>query len=141
MKYLYYAKKAGTKIVVINPYQEPGLQRYWVPSVTESALFGTKLADDYFQIHPGGDIPFFYGVMKHLIENDWVDHDFVNQRTVGWSDLEAEGSLPSLGDSRARFRPNSRRHVPLCRNVRESQLRHHRLEHGRHADTPTAPTT
>ena len=95
MKYLYYAKKAGTKIVVINPYQEPGLQRYWVPSVTESALFGTKLADDFFQIHTGGDIPFFYGVMKHLIENGWVDHDFVNQRTVGWAGLEARvRSLP-----------------------------------------------
>ena len=25
---------------------EPGLDRYWVPSVTESALFGTKIADD-----------------------------------------------------------------------------------------------
>ena len=89
-KYLYYAKKAGTKIVVINPYQEPGLQKYWIPSVTESALFGTKLADDNFQIHAGGDIPFFHGVLKHLIENDWVDRDFVNQRTVGWSDLEAK---------------------------------------------------
>ncbi len=40
-KYLYYAKKAGTKVFVVNPYLEPGLERYWVPSVTESALFGT----------------------------------------------------------------------------------------------------
>ena len=89
-KYLYYAKKAGTKVVVINPYEEPGLKRYWVPSVTESAMFGTKIADDYFQIHAGGDIPFFYGVIKHLIENDWVDYDFIHQRTVGWEDVEAK---------------------------------------------------
>lgn len=27
-KYLYYAKQAGTKIFVVNPYFEPGLERY-----------------------------------------------------------------------------------------------------------------
>ena len=42
-KYLYYAKQAGTKIFVVNPYFEPGLDRYWVPSVTKSALFGTRI--------------------------------------------------------------------------------------------------
>ncbi|MFZ0286669.1 MAG: FdhF/YdeP family oxidoreductase, partial [Terriglobales bacterium] len=87
-KYLYYAKNAGTKVFVVNPYLEPGLERYWVPSVVRSALFGTRIADDFFQIHGGGDIPFFYGVMKHLIANGWVDRDFIKQRTNGWSDLE-----------------------------------------------------
>ncbi len=89
-KYLYYAKKAGTKVFLVNPYLEPGLERYWVPSVTESALFGTKIADDFFQIHAGGDIPFFCGVLKHLVENNWVDREFVAVRTVGWETLEAK---------------------------------------------------
>ena len=89
-KYLYYAKKAGTKIVVVNPYAEPGMQRYWVPSVTESALFGTKLGDDFFQVHAGGDIAFFYGVIKHLIENNWIDRDFIAARTAGWEQVEAK---------------------------------------------------
>ncbi len=89
-KYLHYAKKAGTKVVVINPYREPGLERYWIPSVTESALFGTKIADDYFQIHAGGDSAFFYGVLKHLIERDWLDHEFIARRTVGWAETEAK---------------------------------------------------
>jgi len=92
MKYLFYAKKAGTKVFVVNPYREPGLERYWVPSVTESALFGTRLADDFFQIYVGGDIPFFYGVIKHLIENGWIDRDFINRRTVGWSEVEAKAN-------------------------------------------------
>ncbi|HET9178651.1 MAG TPA: FdhF/YdeP family oxidoreductase [Terriglobia bacterium] len=87
-KYLYYAKKAGTRIFVVNPYREPGMERYWIPSVTESALFGTRLADDFFQVLPGGDIPFFYGVLKLLIENDWVDRNFVDERTTGWRALE-----------------------------------------------------
>jgi molybdopterin-dependent oxidoreductase alpha subunit len=87
-KYLYYAKQAGSKVFVVNPYFEPGLDRYWVPSVTKSALFGTRIADDYFQIHIGGDIAFFYGVLKHLIENGWVDREFVAARTLGWQDAE-----------------------------------------------------
>lgn len=89
-KYLYYAKKAGTKVFVVNPYREPGLERFWVPSVTESALFGTRLADEFFQVHTGGDIPFFYGVLKHLIENNWVDREFIASRTSGWNDVESK---------------------------------------------------
>ncbi|MGD0466957.1 MAG: FdhF/YdeP family oxidoreductase [Terriglobales bacterium] len=87
-KYLHYAKKAGTKVFMVNPYFEPGLERYWVPSVVESALFGTKIVDDFFQIHAGGDIPFFYGVLKHVIENGWTDREFIRTRTVGWGDAE-----------------------------------------------------
>jgi molybdopterin-dependent oxidoreductase alpha subunit len=89
-KYLHYAKKAGTKVFVVNPYREPGLDRYWIPSVTESALFGTKIADDHFQIHAGGDTAFFYGVLKHLVERGWMDRDFIAQRTAGWSEVEAK---------------------------------------------------
>ena len=33
MKYLYDARQQGTQVAVVNPYFEPGLQRYWVPSV------------------------------------------------------------------------------------------------------------
>src|SRR5216683_3094362 len=88
MKYLYLAKEKGTKVFVVNPYLEPGLDRYWVPSVPKSALFGTKFADDFFQIHVGGDIPFFSGVLKHLIENEWLDRNFIAERTAGFADAE-----------------------------------------------------
>ena len=42
-KYLHYAKKNGARIVAINPYREPGMERYWIPSIVESALFGTPV--------------------------------------------------------------------------------------------------
>jgi molybdopterin-dependent oxidoreductase alpha subunit len=87
MKYLYYAKRAGTKVVLVNPYREPGMDRYWVPSVTESALFGTKIADEYLQIRPGGDIAFHYGVLKHLLDHEQVNRTFIESRTVGFSAL------------------------------------------------------
>ncbi len=89
-KYLYYAKQKGTRVFVVNPYFEPGLERYWVPSVTKSALFGTRFADDFFPIHVGGDTAFFYGVLKHLIENDRLDREFIAARTVGWPETEAK---------------------------------------------------
>ncbi|NUS03872.1 MAG: FdhF/YdeP family oxidoreductase [Nonomuraea sp.] len=101
MKYLYHAKKAGTRIAMINAYREPGMDKYWVPSNAESALFGTKITDEFFGVNVGGDIGFLNGVLKHLIENDWVDRAFVAERTSGfeearkaveaqsWAELEA----------------------------------------------------
>ena len=57
-KYLHYAKKNGAQIAVVNPYREPGLERYWIPSIAESALRRTALADHWFDVHTGGDLAF-----------------------------------------------------------------------------------
>ncbi|MEH1912460.1 MAG: FdhF/YdeP family oxidoreductase [Nostoc sp.] len=89
VKYLHYAKKAGTKIVVINTYREPGMERYWVPSIVESAVFGTKFAEDFFLINMGGDIAFLNGTIKHIIANNWVDQSFIDLHTVGFAELKA----------------------------------------------------
>ncbi len=85
---MHYAKKAGTKIIVVNPYREPGLERYWVPSVASSAVFGTKLMDDFFQVRVGGDIAFINGVMKVLIEQGKTNTSFINDRTKGFEELK-----------------------------------------------------
>lgn len=89
-KYIYYAKQQGTKVVVVNPYREPGMERYWVPSVTESALFGTKIADEFFEVHTGGDRAFIAGTLKHLIENQWADEDFIAKYTDGFKGVRDE---------------------------------------------------
>lgn len=89
MKYLYKAKNAGTKVVVINTYREPGMERYWVPSNVESALFGTRIADRFFLIGVGGDIGFLNGTLKHMIEQGWVDRAFIDAHSVGFEALEA----------------------------------------------------
>ena len=88
LKYLYYAKQKGTRVVVVNPYREPGLERYWIPSVTKSALFGTRLADDFFQVSVGGDVAFSNGVMKHLIEQGGLDEAFIRDHTSGFDELK-----------------------------------------------------
>ncbi len=88
-KYLYYAKKAGTQVAVINTFREPGMERYWVPSVPESALFGTKIADRFFLINQGGDVAFINGTLKHMIANGWLDLAFVQDHTSGFQELAA----------------------------------------------------
>jgi len=89
MKYLCYAKRQGTRVLVVNPMREPGLERYWVPSDWRSALFGTRIMDDFFQVAVGGDIAFFHGVLKHLIERGGLDRDFIAGRTTGFAELES----------------------------------------------------
>ncbi len=90
MKYLHLAKKAGTKVAVVNPYREPGMERYWVPSTVESALFGTRVDDRFFQINIGGDVPFLCGVLKQVLERGWLDEEFTSTHTVGLDELRAE---------------------------------------------------
>jgi molybdopterin-dependent oxidoreductase alpha subunit len=101
-KYLYEAKKRGAAVAVVNPHREPGFERYWIPSVWDSALWGTRLADHWFDVDTGGDLAFLNGVFKALLEEPrGIDQDFVRQRTRGfeeaasavreqtWPDLEA----------------------------------------------------
>ncbi len=89
MKYLHEAKLLGTKIIMVNPYREPGMERYWVPSTLSSALFGTDVADYWFPVAIGGDIAFLSGVLKLMMENGWVDEKFIAQQTVGFEELKA----------------------------------------------------
>src|SRR5437879_4473501 len=60
-KYLLEAKKLGTKVALVNPYREPGMERYWVPSNFSSAIFGTDIADYWFPASIGEDFAFLYG--------------------------------------------------------------------------------
>jgi len=98
MKYLHYARRAGTKVAVVNTYREPGMERYWVPSIVESALFGTKVTDRFFLIDTGGDVAFLNGALKHMIERRLVDRAFIDHYTVGFDELERSLSLQSWSD-------------------------------------------
>ncbi len=88
-KYFYHAKKNGARIVVVNPYREPALERYWIPSITKSALFGTRLADEFFQVRVGGDVAFLNGVLKWLLARNGLDRKFIAAHTTGFEELRA----------------------------------------------------
>ena len=78
-KYMRHAKKAGTRVVVINPLREGGLERHWLPSV----------ADDLFPARGGGEIAFINGVLKFLALAERIDRPFVGKHTSGFSELKA----------------------------------------------------
>ncbi|GBG10941.1 formate dehydrogenase [Paenibacillus agaridevorans] len=94
-KYMYAAKRRGTRIIVINPYREPAMDGYWIPSIPESAMFGTKLADDFYQVNIGGDIAFMHGVIKTWFQMEEerpgsaIDHAFVERHAHGYEELRA----------------------------------------------------
>lgn len=98
MKYLYLARKRGAKVVVVNPVREPGLEHYWVPSNAESAMFGTKMADEFFGVHTGGDVAFVNGVLKVLLERGDIDAAFVADHTAGFDALRVELDAASFAD-------------------------------------------
>ena len=93
-KYMLEAKKIGTKIIVVNPYREPAMDQYWIPSNPESALFGTKIADDFYQVNIGGDIAFMHGIMKHWFDMEEkaygsaINHEFVEEHVNGYEELK-----------------------------------------------------
>lgn len=110
-KYLYHARQRGARVAVVNPYAEPGLRHYWVPSVPESAVFGTRLADDWFAVDTGGDLAFLTGVFKILAAEGWVERDFIARHGAGFeaarAHAEAQGfeRLEALaGTTRAEMR-------------------------------------
>jgi len=98
MKYLYEAKRDGTKVAVVNPYLEPGLDTYWVPSSPESALFGTRISDLHVPVRPGADTAFCNAVLKRLIERDAVDRAFIAAHTTGWDELVCALETQSLDE-------------------------------------------
>jgi molybdopterin-dependent oxidoreductase alpha subunit len=94
MKYIHEVKRLGTRVVLVNPYREPGMERYWIPSLAGSALFGTAIADYWFPVVQGGDTAFLYGALKALIERGWMDRGFVENHTTGFDELaRATGRL------------------------------------------------
>lgn len=105
-KYLLEAKRRGTRVVLVNPFLEPGMDRYWVPSDLRSALFGTDLTDDWYAVRQGGDVALLYGVWKALAAMGGLDEAWLAEHTTGaaalrahcaqlrWAELEAGAGLP-----------------------------------------------
>jgi molybdopterin-dependent oxidoreductase alpha subunit len=98
MKYLFLARKRGAKVAVVNPLREPGLDRYWVPSNVESAMFGTHMTDEFFAVHIGGDLAFLNGVLKVMLAEGTIDRDFVREHTAGFDTLVDELARESFAE-------------------------------------------
>jgi molybdopterin-dependent oxidoreductase alpha subunit len=125
MKYLYHARRGGTRVAVVNTYFEPGLRRYWVPSVPESAVFGTRFADDWFAVDTGGDLAFLTGVFKVVVEEGWTDREFIALATTGFEEASAQArglSWERLEAESGTSRDEMRRFATLLRDARRGIL-------------------
>ena len=104
---LQAAKRAGAKIVSINPLPEAGLVRFKHPQEMRGLLGkGTALTDLFLQVRINGDVPLFQGLAKCVLEAGAVDTRFVDSRTEGfrafrenlarlpWSEVVAGSGLP-----------------------------------------------
>jgi molybdopterin-dependent oxidoreductase alpha subunit len=102
-KFLHHAKRNGAQIAVVNPFREPGLERYWIPSIARSAVRGTVLADHWFEVHTGGDLAFLLGVLLALVERGGIDAAFVEAGTTGFAEACAQAAAVGwdriVGDS------------------------------------------
>lgn len=71
---LYAAKERGMKIVVIDPRITPTV---------------SKLADIHLRLRPGTDAALALGMAKIIIDNDWIDHDYIEKHVHGFEEYKA----------------------------------------------------
>ena len=88
---LQKAKRAGARIVAINPLREAGLLAFHNPQEVRgmTGLLATPLADDYLQVKIGGDQALLKGVMKLLIDRGQIDTAFLQDKTEGFEALRS----------------------------------------------------
>ena len=103
---LQKAKRAGAKIISINPLREAGLIAFKHPQEALRLLGpGTQLSDLFLQVRINGDVALFQGLTKCVLEAGAIDEAFVRERTEGylalaeslrnlnWADIEAGSGL------------------------------------------------
>ena len=84
------AKRNGAKIIHVNPLPETGLVRFKHPQDYMKLSFGSEqLADFHLQVKIGGDAALLHGLMKVQFELDALDHEFIKDKTVGFSNLRS----------------------------------------------------
>jgi len=71
--YIWQARENGAKIIVVDPRITPV----------------ARTCDLFLPIKPGRDVALFNGVLHLMIENDWLDHDFIKRETDGFDEVAA----------------------------------------------------
>ena len=106
MSSLEDAKRAGAKMIAINPLPEAGLMNFVNPNpqhysnvlqfpIAILANRPTHLADLHLPVRIGGDMAVLKGMMKVMLERERgnhgtvFDHDFISEFTSGYDELIA----------------------------------------------------
>lgn len=67
-EYVWQARENGAKIIIVDP------------RITPIA----RTCDLFLPVKPGRDVVLCNGILNLMIENDWLDHDFIEQHTTGF---------------------------------------------------------
>ena len=65
------AKRDGAKLICIDPRRSETADK----------------CHEHIALLPGTDAALALAIMHELIQNDWLDHDYLDQHTVGWNQL------------------------------------------------------
>ncbi len=88
---LMHLRRRGGEVIVINPAKEPGMVKFSIPSDVRSFLTkGSEIASEYLQPKIGSDIAVLKGIAKYIIENDIVDHNFVDSHSSGFEAYKSD---------------------------------------------------
>ncbi|MDN3688573.1 molybdopterin oxidoreductase family protein [Cyclobacterium jeungdonense] len=68
--YIWQARDKGAKLIVVDPRVIPL----------------ARTADLHLPVKPGGDSALFGAILKIMVDNDWIDHDFINNHTSGFEE-------------------------------------------------------
>ncbi|HEX7087617.1 MAG TPA: molybdopterin oxidoreductase family protein [Vicinamibacterales bacterium] len=71
--YVWQARELGARIIVQDPRITPV----------------ARTCDLYLPVRPGRDAALFAGVLRILIERDWIDHAFIEAHTTGFEEVAA----------------------------------------------------
>jgi molybdopterin-dependent oxidoreductase alpha subunit len=93
---LQRAARRGAMIVSVNPLAEVGLTRFKHPQDVLHLLGpGTKIAKHFVQLRLSGDLAFFKGLCKEILEEEAkhpgqiINRAFIDQKTSGFDDFRA----------------------------------------------------
>ena len=72
-----------------NYFKQAALEGTTVIQVDPHANKTTRDVDHHLQLNPGTDIPLLNIVLKTILENEWYDEEFIEERTEGFDHLQA----------------------------------------------------
>lgn len=71
--HVWQARENGARIIMVDPRITPV----------------GRTCDLFLPIKPGRDVALFNGILHLMIENDWLDHEFIDHWTVGFEEVAA----------------------------------------------------
>ena len=74
MQHILRGKENGAIMIVVDP------------RFTRTAAH----SDQYIRIRPGTDVPFIWGMLWHIFENNWEDKKYIQQRVYGMDEIRKE---------------------------------------------------